>query len=139
MDHKKKSANSDSYAKKTNNLLSEILRPLEIRDKLILKLIYEANLSSNEISFLKYSDFTFSKNQLKIRAETTKNNKTRTINISEELIAEIKAFGNRNSRYLFSTNKSPRIRTRTIRLLFERISKDLGRPITSKDLARGTL
>jgi integrase len=144
MEAKKEYRDSDSYAQTKNNadfsLVSLLLNKIsDKRDKLIIRLFAETGCTSHEIVNLKYQDINFQNNSIVVRAENTRNKESRTISISKGLSLELEQFGDKSKAYFFSSVKSPRLRTRSVRKIFDKYSKVLGEKITSSSVRKAHL
>jgi len=132
----KQSQNSDSYknfSKKIDiSLVNSLTNSIKnTKDKLIFKIFSNTGCTPNELINLKYNDFDFSKNILKIRAETTQNHKQKTISLPRQLSLDIKEFGDERKLFLFSSKLSPQLSKRTLHRIFEKYSKSFEIKITS--------
>jgi integrase/recombinase XerD len=135
----KKNQHSGSYANNQQKLDISLVNSFlgktkNIRDQLIIRLFAETGCTSNELVNIKIKDIDFNANSVTIRAENTRGKRERTISISEKLSLNLKNFSDKNKVYVFSSKKSPRLRTRSIRKIFDKYSKALGVKITSRDL-----
>ncbi|MFH1915759.1 MAG: tyrosine-type recombinase/integrase [Nanoarchaeota archaeon] len=126
----KKSLDSDSFAGKTG---PEDFSVRGARDKLIVKLILETGMTPNELVHVRTEDIDAASLSLTIRVEHTKNKATRVIPLSSELAHALKR---PRPGFVFSSGKSPMLRTRSVRKVLERYSKITGKKVTSVDLRR---
>lgn len=138
---KKNKEHSDSYAKNSekNNFLIDYSLFNTIkdeRDQLILRLFGETGCTSNELVNIKFEDINFNNDEITIKSENTKNKTQRSIPISQKLSGDLRSFCTVKKTYIFSSKKSPKLRTRSIRKIFEKYSNIFGAKITTSDLRK---
>lgn len=136
---KKYNKHSDSYVKEQKKVDFSLVETLlniinDSRDNLIVSLIAQTGLSPDEVVKIKFEDINFENNTIIIKSKDIKNKAQKTISLSQNLSLQLKNFVNKNKRFVFSSNKSPRLRTRSISKIFEKYSKILGIKITSSNL-----
>jgi len=133
--------NSDSYIEKPKkvsfSLVSTLINSIHNKkERLIFRLFLGTGCTPTELINFKHDDFDFSKNILKIRAETTHNNKSRAISLSKKLSLEVKEFGDEKKLFLFSSKLRPQLSKRTLHRIFEKYSAKFGIKIISADLRK---
>jgi len=87
-----------------------------LRDDLIISILYETGCTVSELVNIRIVDFDFEKNRLTIEWENARNNQTRQVYISNNLIMKIKEYikENPHREYLFYTRQSPQMTTKRI-------------------------
>jgi site-specific recombinase XerD len=100
--------------------------------KILLDILYETGCTLNELINIRVKDFRLHKNSpsIIIRAENSKQNKTRTSKISQDLSLRLKLFaGKRNlsqESFLFSTRQSPKMSDKRVFQLIREYARQAG-------------
>ena len=98
---------------------------LNIKHKLIIKLLYGTGLRVNEIVSLKKEDVNFEESLIHIKL--AKGKKDRFVKIPESISGELKSFVDlEESKYLFESNRGGKLTTSTIQAILKNASKKAG-------------
>lgn len=125
----KKESSKNKIRFLSHNELENLLKiQKNIRDELIISLLYEIGCTVNELVNIKNSDFNFEKNLLKIRGKSARNKEQRYVYLSNKIITKIKFFQkvNANSEFLFFSRQSPTMTTKRIRQIVQSYLKVIG-------------
>ena len=106
------------------------------RNELIVRIISEIGCTSKELVNIKHSDISFKENTIQIGSNDSKKGAKRILSISNKLSDLLKKFSNPNKKFIFHSKKSPQLRTRSIRKIFDKYSKELGTKITSNSIRK---
>ncbi len=120
---------------KRNKILPDILTIEEIRKmisntinikhRLIIKLLYGCGLRVSEITNLKHNDFNFEEGLIKIRL--AKGKKDRFVKMPDSLKEELKNYLSlHNQEYLFESNRGKRLTKKTIAKIVQNSAKKAG-------------
>jgi site-specific recombinase XerD len=99
-----------------------------LRDELIISLLYEIGCTVNELVNIKNKNFDFDQNLLKIQGKSARNKEQRYVYLSDKIISSIKKFqkANLNSDFLFFSRQSPTMTTKRIRQIVQKYLKTIG-------------
>ena len=97
---------------------SRLSRVRNERDSLIIRLVAETGCTSKELVNIRPEDIRDC--CLIVRAENAKNKTERKIFLGKRLGQDLKAFADENRPYVFSSKRSSRLSTRSVRKIFEK-------------------
>lgn len=99
-----------------------------IRDELIISLLYEIGCTVNELVNIKNDHFDFDNNLLKIQGKSARNKEQRNVYLSDKIILLIKKFQKTNleSPFLFFSRQSHTMTTKRIRQIVQKYLKTIG-------------
>ncbi|RMF05540.1 hypothetical protein D6764_04530 [Candidatus Woesearchaeota archaeon] len=107
-------------------------QPKNLRDQIIIELLYATGCTVNELVNIKVSDLSFEKHEVRIGAESSRNHEGRKALIPSSLIEKIEDYlreihpGEEKSRYLLATRQSPQITTKRVRQIVQKYASLAG-------------
>jgi len=100
-----------------------------VRDKIIINLLYSSGVRVAELCLMKIEEVDFSNGFIRIPKENTKTKQSRTVRIGKEILSDLKALlrlEKRKKGYLFRSRQGKQLTTRRIEQIIHKYAKRAG-------------
>lgn len=100
-----------------------------VRDKIIINLLYSSGVRVGELCLMKIEEVDFSNGFIRIPKENTKTKQSRTVRIGKEILSDLKALlrlEKRKKGYLFRSRQGKQLTTRRIEQIIHEYAQRAG-------------